>query len=427
MAEARVIGAAAIAVATLVAVMVRPRGIAEATSALLGAALMVGTSVVAPGEALRLWLDAWNVFGFFLGLMLVAAAADHAGVFDVLAWLAACHAGGRAYRLLLSVFALGVLLTAFLSNDATALILTPVVYALSVRLGLPARPFTFACTFIADTASFLLPVSNPINILVLHRFPVSLGDYLSHLLPAAVLAIAVNVVAFLVFFRADLRGHFDPAALPRPEALDRAPQLFRFTVFGLIALAIAYVLAGAQGWPLSLVALAGAGVLLAGAARWGALAPRRLASEVSWGLLGFVAGFLIVARGIENVGLADLLGRGLALLAGSDPLRTVLAAVFAAAISSNLVNNVPATLVQLAAIDSLSVDSPRDLLAYGTIVGADLGPNLTTVGSLATMLWLLMLRRRGLEVSSLDYFRVGVVTTPGMLLAAALALWRTGG
>jgi len=425
--EAREVLVALITVATLLAVMLRPRGIAEALSALVGGALVVAVGAVPPVQAAALLLNAWNVFGFFLGLMLIAAAADHAGVFDVLAWQAARHAAGSRRRLLLNVFAIGIVLTAFLSNDATALVLTPVVYTLAVRLALPVRPYAFACTFIADTASFLLPVSNPINILVLQRFPASLPTYLHHLLPAALGAIAVNVVAFFILFRGDLRGDFDTTAIVRPAVVDRAPRLLRFTSGALVAIAAGYLLAAWQGWPLGLVALAGATVLLGGWARWGNLAGQKLARELSWGLFGFVAGFLVIVQGIENVGLVNGLGRGLALLAGAEPLRATFAALLTGALGANVVNNVPATLIQLAAIDSLPADRTQTLLAYGTIVGADLGPNLTTVGSLATMLWLLILRKRGVEISSLDYLRIGVATTPGLLLAAGLALWWTGG
>jgi arsenical pump membrane protein len=301
-----------------------------------------------------------------------------------------------------------------------------VVYTLALRLALPVRPYAFACTFIADTASFLLPVSNPINVLVLQRFPASLPQYLHHLLPAALAAIAVNVAAFLFLFRADLRGRFDAAAVARSSAAGRAPRLLRFTGWGLGLVAVGYLFAAWQGWPLGLVALAGAAVLLGGAVRWGELAGQQLVREVSWGLFGFVAGFLVIVQGVENVGLSAALGQGLATLAGADPLRATVTAVLAGALGANVVNNVPATLVQLAAIDSLPADQPRALLAYGTLVGADLGPNLTTVGSLATMLWLLILRKRGVAISSLDYFRIGLATTPGMLIVATLALWWAG-
>jgi arsenical pump membrane protein len=425
--DARGLTVALVAIATLVAVMLRPRGLAEAVSALVGGALMIAVGAVGPTEALALLLNAWNVFGFFLGLMLIAAAADHAGVFDVLAWQAARLAGGSRRRLLLNVFAIGIGLTAFLSNDATALVLTPVVYTLAMRLDLPVRPYAFACAFIADTASFLLPVSNPINILVLQRFPAPLSEYLHHLFPAALAAIGLNILTFLILFRVDLQGRFEVSAAPRPAALERAPQLLRFTGCGLGAVAVGYLLAAWQGWPLALVALAGAAVLLGGAVRWGELAAEQVAREISWGLFGFVAGFLILVQGLENVGLIRVLSGGLATLAGTESWRATVAAIGTAALGANLVNNIPAALIQLAAIDSLAPGPSRDVLAYGTLVGADLGPNLTTVGSLATMLWLLLLRKRGVEISSLDYFRIGLVTTPGMLLVAALALWWAGG
>ncbi|MBX5489747.1 MAG: arsenic transporter [Chloroflexi bacterium] len=424
--EPRQLAVGVIALVTLAAVMLRPRGAPEAISALAGGVLVVLVGAVQPIEAAQLLLAAWNVFAFFLGLMLIAAAADHAGVFDVLAWLAARAAGGSRSRLLLNLFVLGAGLTAVLSNDATALILTPVVYTLTLRLGLPTRPYAFACTFIADTASFLLPVSNPINILVLERFPTSLGDYLHHLLPAALAAIAVNVAVFLWLFRAELAGGFAPTDLPPPAVLTRAPQRFRLTALGLGVLAGAYLYAAWRGWPLGLVALVGGAALLGGAVAWGEFAARGLASAISWGLFGFIAGFLVLVQGVENAGLSAGLGHALAALAGDDPLRATAAAVVLSALGANLVNNVPAALLQLAAIDSLPSSPVRGLLAYGTLVGADLGPNLTTVGSLATMLWLLLLRQRGVTISSLEYFRVGLITTPGLLAAATLALWGMG-
>ena len=156
--------------ATLILVMTRPRGLSESLFAGIGALVMVVLGFVSPLDAIAVLLSEWNVFGFFLGLMLISAIADRAGFFDALALAAAKAAGGDTRRLYFAVFVLGALITAFLSNDATALILTPVIYTLVTRLRLAPLPFMFACTFIADTASFLLPVSNPINILVGNAF-----------------------------------------------------------------------------------------------------------------------------------------------------------------------------------------------------------------------------------------------------------------
>jgi arsenical pump membrane protein len=407
--------------------MVRPRRVPEAASALGGGLLMIAIGAVGPAEAAGLLLGSWNVFLFLLGLMLVSTLADLAGVFDWLAVGVARLAGGSARRLLCGVFGLGVALTAILSNDATALILTPVVYALVTRLGLPARPYVYTCTFIADTASFLLPVSNPINILMLEAFPLGLAGFLRHLLPAALVAIGLNLAAFLWLFRADLRAGYEPGRVGLPAETVKRVGLFRYAAGCLVVLGLAYLAAAARQWPLSLVALGGALALLAGATRCGCLDLGRLGREVSWPIFGFVAGLFVLVRGAENVGLAEALGRLIVALAGADQLRAALVGVVGAALGANLVNNVPAALVLIAALGRAPDPAVRDTLVYGTLVGADLGPNLTTVGSLATMLWLLLLRRRGLEVSSLEYFKIGALVTPPMLLLSALAVWLAGG
>jgi arsenical pump membrane protein len=409
-------------IVTLVLIMARPRGLSEAWAALGGAATMLLLGLVSPGETRDLLVANLNVFGFFLGLMAIAALADSAGVFAWLAGIAARTARGSARRLFINVFLVGVLITVFLSNDATALILTPLVYTLVTRLRLPVLPYMFACTFIADTASFVLPVSNPINIIVLQAFPRDLGTYLGHLLPAAVLVILANIGLFLIIFRRAIGGSFDPRHL---DAVPPAhPALLHFSLATLAMIAVAYVVAGWEQWPLSLVALSGAAVLLAGARRYGQWTPRHWAREIAWPIFGFIAGMLVVVRGIENLGLTTAFGHGLLTLAGGNPaVATALTAV-GTAVGANLINNVPMALVLVSAIGTGGPPGPvRAALVYAGILGADLGPNITTVGSLATMLWLLILRRKGLEVSSWDYFRLGITVTPLLLLLGALAIW----
>ncbi|MGH7904843.1 MAG: SLC13 family permease, partial [Candidatus Dormibacteraceae bacterium] len=178
----RSIAAAVIFPVSLLVVVIRPRRVNEGLVAAAGAVLMIAALVVPPLEALRTLAGEWNLFLFFLGMMLLAGMADLAGFFEAAGILAAAVAGGSGRRLLLSVFASGTLITTFLSNDATALILTPVVYAMVVRLRLPPLPFLFATTFAADTASMTLPISNPINVLVIERTGIHLGPYLAHLL-----------------------------------------------------------------------------------------------------------------------------------------------------------------------------------------------------------------------------------------------------
>ncbi|MBF6613519.1 MAG: arsenic transporter, partial [Chloroflexi bacterium] len=216
---------------------------------------------------------------------------------------------------------------------------------------------------------------------------------------------------------------FDPALLASMPDQQSGPY-FWFVVGSLGVIAVAYVLASAFRWPLSFVALGGSAWLLTAAFVARRLRWRKLASEISWPIFGFIGGMLVMVQGIENLGLTAGFGRWLVALSGGQSWGAVLASVFGAAIGSNAINNVPMALVLISSIRSAAPPGQiQDLFVYGTIVGADLGPNITTVGSLATMLWLLILRRKGMEVSPVAYFRLGITVTPVLLALGALALW----
>jgi arsenical pump membrane protein len=406
---------------TLGIIMIRPYGVSEAVAAAGGAVIMLIGGYVGLGEAVSLLLNNWNVYGFFLGLMATSALADQAGIFDVLAYQAGRWAQGSGLRLYLAVFAVGTGITAFLSNDATALILTPVVYALVTRLRLPVMPFMFACTFIADTASFLFPVSNPINILVLNTFRSGLLTFLRYLLLPSMFCIGINVILFVWLYRHDLKARYNKTDLPEMEPPHR--PFFHYTAAALVLVAIAYMVASAIGFPLSIVALSGSGLLLAGAAWNRCLDTKRLGGEISWSLFVFVTGMFILVKGVEDLGLTVAFGQGLMVLAGTSPLRAILLTAGGTALGANLINNVPMTLVMISVLRTIRTDITSQALVYATILGADLGPNLTTVGSLATMLWLLIMRRKGLEISTLEYFKLGITVVPVMILVGSLLIW----
>lgn len=415
----REVAAAVIFVLTIAAVITRPRRLDEAVAAAIGAVAMLLAGVVSLDQAIAALVTQWNLFLFFLGLMLVSGLADAAGFFDAAGALAIGAARGSGRLLLLSVFGVGAVITAFLSNDATALILTPVVYAVATRLRLAPLPYLFATTFVADTASMTLPVSNPINILVTGRANIGLAPYAWHLLPASALAIALNTALFLVVFRRETSRRFDAdwrAALA--EAMqDR--QLFRLTSVGLAVVAAAYLGASALRLPLGAVAVAGAFGLAVLALLARNLQVDRVRAHVGLSLFVYVAGLLVVVRGIEVAGLTTAAVGWLTALPHSS-LGAVASGVVSAAIGANLINNVPATLVLLSGPSG----RPLPFLA-GVLAGADLGPNLTPVGSLSTMLWLIIVRRHGVEVSSIQYLKLGVLVTPLLLLAAALAIAAT--
>ena len=414
-----------IALLTLVGIMLRPFKWNEAGIAMSGAALLLLLGLISPLDAWTTLSKDWNTFLFFLGMMSLSVLAEAAGLFDWLAVQAARLAGENATRLFLNVFLLGSLISMILSNDATALILTPIVYTLVTRLRLPVLPFLFACTFIADTASFLLPVSNPINIIILTKFPLDLLTFLRILFLPALVVIMINIGVFYLLYRRQLQGRFEIKRLPSAEEAIKHPGYFRYTCVILILVAIAYIVASAAGFPLSLVASTGALLLFSGALFWKQITLQGVGRQISWSIFGFIAGMFIVVRAVENTGLTKQFGQLLLHLSGGSTLGTVIVGTLGAVLGTNLINNVPMAVVLTSALGNVQHLSPATHLAFvaATIFGCDLGPNVTTVGSLATVLWLLILRRRNLDVSGLDYFKVGVIVTPLMLLTGACVIW----
>lgn len=414
-----------IAILTLLGIMTRPFKWNEAMFAMAGAALLLVIGLINPLDAATTLLKDWNTFLFFLGMMSLSALAEVAGLFDWLAFQAARLSGNSSRRLFLNTFLLGSLISMLLSNDATALILTPIIYSLVTRLRLPVLPFLFACTFIADTASFLLPVSNPINIIITTRYPLDLLTFLRLLTLPCLLVIAVNIGIFFLLYRRQLQGRFDLKRLPSAEESVKHKGYFRYTCIVLGVVAVAYVFASATQFPLSLVALGGAMLLLVGALFWKRTTIKHTGQQISWSIFGFIAGMFIVVQAVEGTGLTTQFGQLLLHLSGGTSFGAVMIGTLGAALGTNLINNVPMAVVLTSSLHSVQhapLAVQQGFIA-STIFGCDLGPNLTTVGSLATVLWLLILRQRNLDVSGLDYFKIGVLVTPLMLLVGAFAIW----
>ena len=381
---------------------------------------MIVVGLVPPSQAVRVEIGAWNTFLFFLGLMLIAALADQSGAFDAVAFQAARLAGGSVLRLYLWLFGLGAVIALFFTNDAAALVLTPIVYALVLRLSLDPLPFVFLTTFIADTASVGLPSGNPLNVIVSGALHLSLGEYVAHLWLPALLVIAINAGVFVILFRRRLRGRFG--------AIPPAPPVAPSVLVILAAIGVGYLVAAATQFYLGIVAVIGAGLLALVLARLGRLDLPRLGGDLSWAIFGFLAGIYVLVQGLDDSGATHALGRAIVDLSAGSPIRTIAVGIAGTALGANLINNLPAALVMVATLPHAHLAAPlRTDLAYATILGADLGPNLTHLGSLATFLWLLFLRRRGMDVSAWDYFRIGVIVTPLLIAGAILGLGVTSG
>jgi arsenical pump membrane protein len=324
--------------------------------------------------------------------------------------------------LLLVLFGLGALITTFFSNDATALILTPIVYVVVTRLKLNPLPYVFACAFIANTASMMLPISNPVNLLAVDQFGLTLGQYLRFLLLPTVLAILINVALFVFIFRKAISASFKYDGKGFSVKVDR---FFLFTCVGLVLTALGYIFASLYGLPLSWPALGGAAILLIGGFAFRRLTLKRVNSGISWSILLFIFSLALLVKGLDNAGVTHRLGEALANLSSRGSLGAILATSFGTAIGSNLINNWSMMMVSVSSLGNISASIPHfnQGLIYASIVGADLGPNIAILGSLSSMLWLVILRQRGLDIHPMQYLKLGLIVAPPMLIAAALGLY----
>jgi arsenical pump membrane protein len=402
-------------------VLGRPWGLSRAWWAALGGGAVLATGLVSPPEALEVLSETADPLALLVGMMFLSAVAEKGGFFDWSASLALRAGGGRVRRLFVLVFLVGSLVSAVLSLDATAIVLTPVVYGAVSRLGLKPLPFMFACVYAANTASLFLPVSNLTNLLAYDDFALGFARYASIMILPATLAVLSNLLVFAWLFRKDLQGSYDPAV---PRFAAENPAFFRLATWAVFGVLAAFFFAPLAGVPSGAVALAAASLAVGAALSFGWVGLREVVGSVSWDVLALVAGFFLVVRAAEGAGFGALARAAYDATAPWEGLPQILAVASIAALGSNVLNNLPTMLVALEALRPLVSGGRLGAEAiYATVVGTGVGPNLTVVGSLATLIWLSIVRGKGVEVTAKEYVKVGVVSTPPILLAAALGLW----
>jgi arsenical pump membrane protein len=397
-------------------VIVRPWRLPEALWAVLGAISLVVLSLLTWRDALRAVGSGADVYLFLGGMMLLAELARQQGVFDWLATRTVRLARGSAKRLFALVFAVGTLVTAFLSNDATAVVLTPAVFAAARAAKAEPLPYLFICAFVANAASFVLPISNPANLVVFGSHMPALGSWLAQFALPSVTSIGATYVLLRLTQRAPLHQRIT-AEIQMPP-LTRAG---RWTTFG-IGLSAAVLLAASAfefklGLPTFLVAALTASVVLVEARQ----SPWRLLKEISWSVLPLVAGLFVLVEGLIRTGVIQNLSGTLTAAAASAPAVTSWAAGSIVALSCNLMNNLPAGLITHSV---LAIDAPvSPSVTNALLIGVDLGPNLSVTGSLATILWLMAIRREGADISAWKFLRVGtLVMVPALVLALAASI-----
>jgi len=400
---------------TVTGVVLRPFAWPEAVWAILGATLLVVLGSLAPSAALEAVGRGTDVYLFLIGMMLLSEIARRERLFDWLAAFATSHARGSPRRLFVLIYGCGILVTAFLSNDATAVVLTPAVYAAckAAKVRDP-MPYLLICAFIANAASFVLPISNPANLVVFGNGTMpSLLHWLSLFALPSLVAI---VVTFAALWWTQRKALAEDTVSTIVEGVSLTRQA-RLAGLALCVTAVLLVAVSALGGDLGLTTfLAGAvtTALILIANREG---PGEILRGISWTALLLVAGLFVVVEATEATGLHTLIGGWIVQGAAQSVYATAFASGAAAALFSNLANNLPVGLLAASALHT--ADMPQ-LVSAATMIGVDLGPNLSVTGSLATILWLTALRREGLHIGAWQFLKIGVVVaTPAVILSLA--------
>jgi len=415
-------------VATLTLVIWQPRGLGIGWSATAGAAAALATGVVQLADVLAVWHIVWNATATFIAIIITSIILDAAGFFEWAALHVARWGRGRGHRLFALIVLLGAAVSALFANDGAALILTPIVMEMLLALGFgpgATLAFVMAAGFIADTASTPLIVSNLVNIVSADFFGIGFGRYAAVMMPVNVAAVGATLAVLFLFFRGQIPARYDLAQLPAPRSAVRDPVTFRAGVAVLALLLAGFFILEPLGIPVSAIAAAGALALLLVAGRQHIVGTRRVMREAPWHIVVFSLGMYLVVYGLRNAGLTAHLAQLLDAFGRHGVWGAALGTGVVTAFLASVMNNLPAVLVgALAIADTAATGAVREAMIYANVIGTDLGPKITPIGSLATLLWLHVLARKGLRITWGYYFKVGIVLTLPVLLAtlAALAL-----
>ena len=401
---------------SVLGVIVRPWRVPEAFWAVLGAAALALFALIPLSEVLAAILKGTDVYFFLIGMMFLAELAREEGLFDWLAAYATLKARGSAARLFILVYVVGIVVTVFLSNDATAVVLTPAVYAATRRAKAHPLPYLFICAFIANAASFVLPISNPANLVVYGAHMPPLLSWLRQFGIASLVSIGATFLLLRFTQRRELAG-----TIERDVELPRLGVGGRLAAAGILMTAAVLLIASGLDWQLGLPTfLAGTitGVVIIAVRR---AAPWSTLKHISWSVLPLVAGLFVLVQGVESTGVLQPLTRALSAGAQSSPAETALIAGGVVAFLCNAMNNLPLGLIAGTVATGAHL-APR--VTGALLIGVDLGPNLSVTGSLATILWLLALRREGQHVSAWQFLLLGgIVMPPALLAALACFVW----
>ncbi|MDC9590608.1 arsenic transporter [Xenorhabdus sp. XENO-10] len=420
--------AGAIFILTIILVIWQPRGLGIGWSASLGAILALLTGVIQLNDIPVVWNIVWNATAAFIAIIIISLLLDESGFFEWSALHVARWGKGNGRLLFTFIILLGAVVSALFANDGAALILTPIVIAMLLALGFSRATtlaFVMAAGFIADSASLPLIVSNLVNIVSADFFHIGFNHYASVMVPVYVVATLASLLMLHLFFCQDIPAAYDQAKLKIPRNAIKDPITFRTGGVILIFLLTGFFLLEPIGVPVSLIAAIGALILFLVARKGKSIDTGKVLRNAPWQIVIFSLGMYLVVYGLRNAGLTEFLAQIFSAFANQGLWESTLGTGFVTAILSSIMNNMPTVLIGALSIDESSAQGViKEAMIYANIIGCDLGPKITPIGSLATLLWLHVLSQKNINISWGYYFRVGIIMTFPVLFVtlAALAL-----